>query len=45
MKRLIFAIILFIIFMGAVIWGIKRGDFSEVRNNGSVICLSCIGIE
>jgi len=31
--------------LGLLIYGVKLGDFEETRYNGSILCLSCIGIE
>jgi hypothetical protein len=45
MKRIIFAIILAIIFVASIIYGGKLGDFVELESTGSVMCLSCMGIE
>ncbi len=44
LKRVLQAIlILLLVFF---LWyGIKLGDFAETRNNGSALCLSCIGIQ
>ncbi|MGB8656899.1 MAG: hypothetical protein WCE90_03830 [Candidatus Zixiibacteriota bacterium] len=30
--------------LGLVVYGLRLGDFEETRNNGSILCLSCIGI-
>ncbi len=45
MKKLILIIILTIAFVASVIYGGKLGDFEETENVGSVMCLSCMGIE
>lgn len=45
MKRLIFAIFLFAIFIGLIVKGGKVGDFTETQSVASVMCLSCMGIE
>ena len=37
-------IVVLLIFLGFVFYGIKLGDFVETKDNGSVLCLSCIGI-
>jgi hypothetical protein len=34
-----------LIFLGLIFYGIQLGDFVETKDNGSVLCLSCIGIE
>lgn len=33
-----------LMFLGSMYYGIRLGDFEEVRVNGSALCLSCIGI-
>ncbi|MCJ7578019.1 MAG: hypothetical protein MUO91_06170 [candidate division Zixibacteria bacterium] len=38
-------IMVLLIFLGIFFYGIKLGDFEETKGNGSVLCLSCIGIE
>jgi hypothetical protein len=38
-------IMVLLIFLGLILYGIKLGDFVETKDNGSVLCLSCIGIE
>ena len=38
-------ILVLVIFLGLLYYGIQLGDFVETRDNGSVLCLSCIGIE
>jgi hypothetical protein len=38
-------ILVLTLFLGLVFYGIQLGDFEETRDNGSVLCLSCIGIE
>jgi len=44
LKRLIF-IIFVVIFIASIIYGGKLGDFEETETVGSVMCLSCMGIE
>ncbi len=34
-----------LILLGLFIYGVKLGDFEEIRYNGSILCISCIGIE
>jgi hypothetical protein len=34
-----------LILLGLFIYGLKLGDFAETRYNGSILCISCIGIE
>jgi len=38
-------IVVLLIFLGLTVYGIRLGDFEETKDNGSVLCLSCIGIE
>lgn len=45
MKRLIFLVILLIIFLAGIIYGGKVGDFTETESVGSVMCLSCMGLQ
>jgi hypothetical protein len=30
--------------LGLFVYGLKLGDFAEIKGNGSALCLSCIGI-
>ena len=34
-----------LVLLGFLIYGLKLGDFAETRYNGSILCISCIGIE
>jgi hypothetical protein len=34
-----------LVLLGLLIYGINLGDFEETRYNGSILCISCIGIE
>jgi hypothetical protein len=34
-----------VVLLGLMIYGLKLGDFQETRYNGSILCISCIGIE
>ena len=34
-----------LVLLGLLIYGLKLGDFAETRYNGSILCISCIGIE
>jgi hypothetical protein len=43
-KRLIIYLAVFI-FIAAVVYGGTLGDFEETETVGSVMCLSCMGIE
>jgi len=37
-------VFLFFVFAVLIVYGILLGDFGEIKDNGSVLCLSCIGI-
>lgn len=37
-------VIVILALLGFFIYGLKLGDFSEIKSNGSALCLSCIGI-
>jgi len=45
MKRFIFIIILLVIFVLGIFYGGKLGDFTETESVGSVMCLSCMGLQ
>jgi hypothetical protein len=34
-----------LILVGLIFYGARLGDFEETKVNGSMLCLSCIGIE
>jgi hypothetical protein len=38
-------IVILLVLLGLVVYGVKLGDFEETRYNGSILCISCIGIE
>ena len=38
-------IVTLLVLLWLLIYGVKLGDFEETRYNGSILCLSCIGIE
>ncbi len=38
-------IAIMLILLGLFVYGVKLGDFEEIRYNGSILCVSCIGIE
>jgi hypothetical protein len=38
-------IVVILALVGILVYGINLGDFEETRYNGSILCLSCIGIE
>jgi hypothetical protein len=38
-------IVLFLVFIAAIIVGVKAGDMAECELHGSNICLSCMGME
>jgi hypothetical protein len=42
-KLIILLAFLLVVAMG--VYGIRGGDFSEAQVHGSVMCLSCMGIE
>jgi Ca2+/Na+ antiporter len=43
--RKIITVVAMLLLVGLLIYGIKLGDFQETRYNGSILCISCIGIE
>jgi hypothetical protein len=47
MRKILLIIILLVtlIFVGGIWYGGKLGDFIETETVGSVMCLSCMGIE
>ncbi|MGQ9464231.1 MAG: hypothetical protein ACUVQ3_00300 [bacterium] len=45
MKRLALVAILLLIFIAGIIYGGKIGDFTETETVGSVMCLSCMGLQ
>jgi len=45
MKRFIFIIIVFLVFVFGIFYGGKLGDFTETESVGSVMCLSCMGLQ
>ncbi len=45
MKRMILIVILLVIFIAGIIYGGKVGDFTETETVGSVMCLSCMGLQ
>jgi hypothetical protein len=46
-RKLVLIIILIVtlVFVGGIWYGGKLGDFIETETVGSVMCLSCMGIE
>ena len=38
-------LMVFLALLGLFVYGVKLGDFQETQNNGSILCLSCIGIQ
>ena len=38
-------IVTLLVLLGLLIYGLRLGDFAETRYNGSILCISCIGIE
>jgi hypothetical protein len=47
MRKIILIIIVLVtlVFLGGIWYGGKLGDFVETETVGSVMCLSCMGIE
>jgi hypothetical protein len=45
MKKIILIAVATIIFIAGIIYGGKLGDFIETETVGSIMCLSCMGIE
>jgi hypothetical protein len=43
--RKIVTIAAMLLLLGLLVYGVKLGDFQETRYNGSILCISCIGIE
>ncbi len=43
--RGVLRIVTILALLGLLVYGIKLGDFEEIRYNGSILCISCIGIE
>jgi len=44
-KKLIFIIIFLIVALAGIFYGAKIGDVIETQSVGSIMCLSCMGIE
>lgn len=42
MPKLTFWLLLFFILL--FLWGFNNGELTAILNNGSTICLSCIGV-
>ena len=40
-----FRVAIIVVLLGLFFYGLKLGDFQEIRFNGSILCISCIGIE
>lgn len=45
MRKLILIIIFTVVFVAGIIYGGMLGDFEEIETVGSVMCLSCMGLE
>ena len=45
MKKLILVIVFTAVFIAGIIYGGKLGDFEETESVGSVMCLSCMGLQ
>ncbi|MBS4016440.1 MAG: hypothetical protein KGZ86_08420 [Candidatus Latescibacteria bacterium] len=45
MKKLIAIIIILLICAFGIFWGNKKGELVEIEAVGSVMCLSCMGLQ
>jgi hypothetical protein len=45
MKRLALIIVVLAICIAGIIYGVKQGDHTETQSVGSVMCLSCMGLQ
>ncbi len=45
MKRLLIIIIVLVICIAGIFYGAKQGDLIETESVGSVMCLSCMGLQ
>jgi hypothetical protein len=45
MKRLLIIIIILLVCAAGIFWGNKQGDLIETESVGSVMCLSCMGLQ
>jgi len=45
LKKLIFVILLTAVFVASIVYGGRLGDFEEIESVGSVMCLSCMGLQ
>ncbi|MCX7785318.1 MAG: hypothetical protein N2201_03710 [candidate division WOR-3 bacterium] len=45
MKRLIIIIIILFISIAGIFYGVKKGEPVETETVGSVMCLSCMGLQ
>ncbi len=45
MKRLLVIIIILVLCGAAIYYGKKQGDLIETESAGSVMCLSCMGLQ
>jgi len=45
MKRFIVILLVTLVFIAGIIYGGKLGDFIEIETTGSVMCLSCMGLQ
>lgn len=43
--KVILPVILLILSLSLLVFGLSKGQESEVELNGNILCLSCIGIE
>lgn len=48
MKKIISTIVIILVTLGfyfCILYGEKLGDFDEIESVGSVMCLSCMGLQ
>lgn len=45
MKRLVPIIIILLICFAGIFYGVKKGELKETEAVGSVMCLSCMGLQ
>lgn len=45
MKRLILIVVVLVICIAGILYGSKQGDLVETETVGSVMCLSCMGLQ
>lgn len=45
MLKMIVAIVITLVFIGSIVYGGRLGDLEETESVGSVMCLSCMGLQ